>query len=175
MELYLVRHTSVKVPADCFYGRTDVEVADTFAAEAADVRKRLEGVSFDRVFTSPLSRAVKLATFCGYPEAVRDDRLLETNYGEWELKPFSNEDNPLLQEWYKDWVNVRPPGGESYMDQYYRVAGFLDEIKHSGLKTVAAFSHGGVLMCAAVYAGLYTIGTLRNFKCGYGTILKLEL
>ena len=85
MEIYFIRHTSVAVPKGTCYGKTDVELSDTFEKEASVTRKTIEGVSFDKVYTSPLTRAVKLASFCGFPHAVKDARLMELDFGEWEM------------------------------------------------------------------------------------------
>ena len=67
MEIYLARHTSVDVPRGTCYGFTDVPLRATFRREATATRLRLGGLTFDHVYTSPLSRAAKLAAFCGYP------------------------------------------------------------------------------------------------------------
>ena len=84
-----MRHTSVLLNGNehC-YGFTDVDVRDTFEEEAAAACARLKGLDPEAVFTSPLQRAAKLAAFCGYPDAIRDDRLKEMNFGDWEGKPW---------------------------------------------------------------------------------------
>ena len=67
MEIILVRHTSVDVPIGTCYGHTDVPVKDTFEQEAAQTKRQLEAYPpFDHVYCSPLTRCVKLATYCGY-------------------------------------------------------------------------------------------------------------
>ena len=38
-------------------------------------------------------------------------------------------DDPRLQEWYADYLNVAATGGESFAMQYRRVSDFLDELK----------------------------------------------
>ena len=42
MEIYLIRHTSVDVPAGYAYGQTDVPLKPTFEEEAEEVKKWLE-------------------------------------------------------------------------------------------------------------------------------------
>ena len=68
MVVYLIRHTSVDVPQGVCYGQTDVPLNPTFEEEAAQTSARLKGLQFDKVYMSPLTRCVRLATFCGYPE-----------------------------------------------------------------------------------------------------------
>ena len=116
MRVYLVRHTRTEVPPGICYGWSDVDVADTFPQEAADVRRHLSGIEFDQAYTSPLRRAVKLADYCGFTTAIRDDRLKEMNMGRWEMQSYDKIDDPALQEWYKDYMHLPATGGESFPD-----------------------------------------------------------
>ena len=56
MEIYLVRHTSVDIPAGYAYGQTDVPLRPSFEDEAEAVKKTLSGHIFDKVWSSPLTR-----------------------------------------------------------------------------------------------------------------------
>ena len=69
MRIYFVRHTCVDVPQGITYGQTDVPLNSTFETEAEQVKEQLTGLVFDAVWTSPLSRCVRWATYCGYPDA----------------------------------------------------------------------------------------------------------
>ena len=121
MEVILIRHTSVDVPPGVCYGQTDVPLKPTFEQEAAVTQENLKAfLPFDHVYTSPLTRCVRLATYCGYPDAERDKRIMEINFGSWEMKPFDCNDDPRLQEWYADYLNVAATGGESFAMQYRR-------------------------------------------------------
>ena len=74
MEVILIRHTSVDVPPGMCYGQTDVPLKPTFEAEAAVTAENLKAyLPFDHVYTSPLTRCVRLATYCGYPVAIMKD------------------------------------------------------------------------------------------------------
>ena len=128
MEIVLIRHTSVDVPPGVCYGQTDVPLKPSFEQEAAVTKENLKVyLPFDHVYTSPLTRCVRLASYCGYPDAERDRRIMEINFGDWEMKPFDRNDDPRLQEWYADYLNVVATGGESFAMQYQRVSSFLDE------------------------------------------------
>lgn len=155
MKVYLVRHTRTEVPPGICYGWSDVDVADTFPQEAADVRRHLSGIEFDQAYTSPLRRAVKLADYCGFAAAIRDDRLKEMNMGRWEMQSYDKIDDPALQEWYKDYMHLPATGGESFPDLKRRVDDFLDNLRGQGHRQVVVFAHGGVLMAAGLYAGLW--------------------
>lgn len=175
MTVYLVRHTSVDVPKGTCYGWTDVPLSPTFEAEAAVTLRNLDGCRFDAVYSSPLTRARRLAEYCGYDHPVVDNRLKEMNMGAWEMRRFDDIEDENLQRYYEDYINTPATGGESFMEFYSRVASFLDELKEHEYNRVAVFAHGGVLMCAGIYAGLYTAEDCFKHNPPYGGIIKIDL
>lgn len=156
MNVYLIRHTAVDVPENVFYGQTDVPLKNSFQEEAMRVKQELDDILFDALYTSPLSRCTKLADYCGYPDAIRDDRLKELNFGEWEMQPYDRiwENDPRIKEWIADIMHVPATGGESFADLNARIVSFLTELKTKNYRHVAVFTHGGVLTGAQVHAGL---------------------
>ena len=175
MEVYLIRHTSVDVPKGTCYGFTDVPLSDTFETEATITRQQLDDLVFDSVYSSPLSRATRLASFCGFPNANCDDRLKEMNMGEWEMQLFDDITDERLQLWYNDFLNQPTTGGESFSDVYCRVASFLEELRKKDFQKVAIFAHGGVLICAQVFAGIVPIEEGFSNLTPYGGIVKIEI
>ncbi len=200
MEVILVRHTSVDVPKGTCYGQTDVPVCDTFEQEAEETRKSLEqylfdlqsnsvatrqsrcehrsaltAPSFDKVFSSPLTRARKLAAYCGYPDAVLDDRLMEMDMGEWEMQLYNEIQDPHLQEWYDDYMHLPTTGGEGFPDLYRRVAGFLEELRDKDYHRVGIFAHGGVLISAGIYAGLFSKENAWDYLVPFGGIQRIRI
>ncbi len=174
-EVWLVRHTAVKVPRGMCYGRSDVPLRDSFADEAEAVCDGLRGVDFDSVWCSPLGRCTKLAGACGYPDARLDDRLLELDFGDWELRYFDEIDDPQLQIWYADHLRARPTGGETFTAQCARVAQFLDEVGASGQRRALVFTHGGVVVAAGIAAGLFTPEEAFSHIPPYGSITKIDI
>lgn len=175
MEITLIRHTSVNVPHGVCYGQTDVPLKDTFLQEAARTAEQLKEDTFDAVFVSPLSRCTRLADYCGYLDAVRDERIKELDFGEWEMQKFDEIRDPRLQEWYNDYFNVAATGGESFMMQLGRVSEFLDEVRSKGYRRVAVFAHGGVLLCAQIYAGTLQKEEAFGALTPYGGVIRLTL
>lgn len=151
MRIVMVRHTAVDVPKGVCYGRTDVGLAADFNTEAARISRELEVMvkergGFDLVVTSPATRCVKLAEACGYGDAVRDERLWELNFGEWEMKRYDEITDPVLWQWYDDWQHVVPTGGESFEQQTLRVSQALKEYADAGAGSLLMFAHGGIAM-----------------------------
>lgn len=176
MRLVLIRHTSVAVPRGICYGRTDVALADSFQEEAMKVRQGLSEYSFERVYSSPLSRCVELARFCGYREPVLDDRLKEIDFGEWEMKAYEEITDPKLQEWFDDYINVAPPGGESVMDQSARFMEFVDQLREGGARgTIGIFTHGGILINALVALGGKSYDEVYAAIPPYGSIVEIDI
>ena len=175
MEIYLIRHTSVDIPAGYAYGQTDVPLRATFEEEAEKVKQNLTNLVFEKVWSSPLSRCIRLASFCGYPDATKEERIKEISFGEWEMKSWEElSADPRAENWFADWLHIPAPGGESLTQQYNRVSSFLDEVRNSHYQKVCVFAHGGVLTCARVYAGAYSLKEAFNNVPSYGEIIKLD-
>ena len=176
MEFFLGIFTSVDIPAGYAYGQTDVPLRPSFEDEAEAVKKNLSGHTFDKVWSSPLTRCTRLAAYCGYPDAEKEARIKEISFGEWEMKSWDElSSDPRSEAWFNDWINVPAPSGESLQDQYTRVSHFLNEIRESDLQKVCIFAHGGVLTCARVYAGEYDLKEAFKNVPSYGTVIRLEL
>ncbi len=56
MEIYLIRHTSVDVPAGYAYGQTDVPLKPTFEEEAEEVKKGLSDQSPSNLLAPTIDR-----------------------------------------------------------------------------------------------------------------------
>ena len=176
MEVILIRHTTPDVPPGTCYGQADVPLKETFEEEAAVTKAALDACGpVDHALTSPLSRCTRLAAYCGHADAERDPRILELDFGEWEMQLFDEITDPHLQEWFADHIHTPVTGGESFMMQYRRVSHFLDELKTKPWHRVAVFAHGGVLVAAQVYAGLVTPETAFAALPPFGGLVRITL
>lgn len=169
MEVTLIRHTKVAVEPGICYGWTDVETASSFEEEACQVATLLDSEHFDAVYSSPLQRCRKLAAYCGYPAPLLDDRLKELHFGRWEMQKWDDICDPLLQEWYNDWIHIPAGGAESYSSQCQRVAGFLDNLRRRPYHKTCIFTHRGVIAAALVYAGLCLMENSFSIEIDYGS------
>ena len=92
-------------------GLTDLPLTARGERNASRLRIRLEGLTFAKVFTSPLQRARKTCELAGFGASAEIDRdLLEWNYGEYEGRRTSE-----IHVECPDWQLCRDgcPGGES--------------------------------------------------------------
>lgn len=176
MEVILIRHTSVDVPSGTCYGQTDVPLHSTFPEEAKNVKAQLTHyATLDKVYTSPLSRCTRLAAYCGYPDAQHDAHLLELNFGAWEMQRYDEITDPHLEEWYADYLHQPATDGESFEEQLKRVSSFLNELRKKNYRRVAVFTHGGVIVCALIYAGLVCPEEAFGHVPSYGGIISISL
>jgi probable phosphoglycerate mutase len=84
--VYLARHGETAWSASGQHtGRTDVPLTDRGELDARRLRDRLEGLGFDKVYTSPLRRAARTCELAGFGAVGEvDPDLVEWDYGEYE-------------------------------------------------------------------------------------------
>ena len=179
MRITFVRHTEVDVPAGVCYGQTDVPLKPSFPDEAHLVAANLmrlpsEAGGYDGVYSSPLSRCTRLASACGYPHAVTDNRLLEMDFGRWEMQRFDEIVDPELQRWYDDWFATPAGGGESMAAQADRVKDFLTDCISRGKRDILIFTHAGVILCALMLAGKASLDNIFDHRPPYGGIIRMD-
>lgn len=173
MKLYFIRHTSVDVPKGVCYGQTDVTLKDTFENEAQFVKEQLSSIPLDKVFASPLTRCKRLANYCITNQPIEyDNRLKELNFGDWEMKKWSDID---YQVWEDGWIDAVIPNGESFRQMFHRVSDFIEELKQKKYEHVAIFTHGGVCSCSNVYFNILPIAEAFELKVNYGEIICHEI
>lgn len=143
----LIRHTRILNPVGVCYGRTDLPLAPTFAAEATVVRGELGGI-VSIVYTSPARRCRQLAQTLGAAEVCIDDRLLELDFGDWENRAWNDLPRAEVDAWAANFVDNAPPGGETFRALAARVHAFRNESSRDGAIIV---THAGVIrawLCA---------------------------
>src|SRR5216110_1579375 len=110
--VYLARHGETAWSATGQHtGLTDLPLTKRGERNALRLRKRLAGLVFAEVFTSPLQRAVRTCELAGFGAvAQRDHDLVEWNYGDYEGLRSAE-----IRAKRPDWQLFRDgaPGGES--------------------------------------------------------------
>src|ERR1700722_11620931 len=126
--IYLIRHTTPAVARGICYGQTDLDVTDSFQEEADVIRQYLPA-DIGPVYCSPLKRCTLLAQtlFPDRPLSLVGE-LMEIHCGEWEMRAWDELPPEEVNPWMSDFVRVRMPGGESYLDLHERVTRCWDGI-----------------------------------------------
>jgi broad specificity phosphatase PhoE len=171
--LYLVRHGETEWSASGKHtGRTDIPLDEEGERKAQALKERLKGVSFDRVFTSPLQRAARTCELAGFGErAKRDSDLLEWDYGDYEGRKTSE----ILAE-RPGWLLFRDgcPNGEQPADVGVRADRAIARLRAADDQAIV-FSSGHILrVLAARWLGLapsegrlFMLGTTSISILGY--------
>ncbi|NQY29587.1 MAG: alpha-ribazole phosphatase [Flavobacteriaceae bacterium] len=173
MEIYLIRHTAPKIDKGICYGQSDIDVQNSFEDEVETIKKNLpETIGSIAVYSSPLVRCKKLAQ-CFSKEITFDDRLMEVNFGDWELQPWDaiNEDD--LNTWMGDFVTIAPPNGESYIQLSERVNTAFDAIVNASGKDKIIVAHGGVIRAIVAKIKQIALKDSFNIKIPYSHVVKL--
>jgi broad specificity phosphatase PhoE len=152
LNVYLLRHGQTDWNADGnrYCGRTDISLTEKGIKQAEAVCDQLKEISFDRVYSSPLQRAYKTAQIAsGGKEVIKDDRLIEVDFGNWEGKPkeqFAVEDQELWNNWSTD-PSVTKAGrtGETAREVVERTNDFFKELQ-TQYKTgnILVVAHNGI-------------------------------
>ena len=153
--IYLARHGETAWSLTGQHtGLTDLPLTERGECNARTLGQRLSGLTFTRVFTSPLLRAMRTCELAGFGHVAEIDHdLVEWDYGEYEGRRTVE-----IQAERPEWQLFRDgcPGGESPK----QVAARADRVVHrvrARLGDVLLFSSGHFLrMLAARWIGVET-------------------
>jgi alpha-ribazole phosphatase len=174
-DIYLIRHTTPAVAKGICYGQTDLGVTESFLEEAELIRQVLPD-TIAQVYSSPLQRCARLADllFPGRHLAFMPE-LMELHCGSWEMQPWDGLPKDEIDPWMADFVNIRVPGGESYLDLHERVSRCYTAIAAAvsdGPKAIVA--HGGVLRSiVSGITGTPLIDSFKVFSLHYGCVVRI--
>jgi len=133
-------------------GRTDIPLTERGESNARRLGERLKRLTFARVFTSPLRRAVRTCELAGFAAAATvDPDLVEWNYGEYEGRRTAE-----IRLERPDWQLFRDgcPGGEMPDEVGVRADRMVSRVR-AAQGDVLLFSSGHFLrVLAARWLGL---------------------
>ena len=173
MKLYLVRHTRVDMPPNVCYGQTDVELAETYPQEADAVAEKLSDIRFEKAYSSPMSRCVKLAAQLNNPFQI-DDRLKELNFGDFENQSWNTIfELEAGEKWFADYLNEACPNGESYNDLLNRVRRFIEDLPETN-SNILVVTHAGVVRAFRVLLKNWSVKKAFEKPIAYGQITIIE-
>lgn len=154
--LYIIRHGKTDMNAKMLMqGRSNHPLNEMGFAQADEAAERFAemGVKIDKVYTSPLIRAVQTAErIAPDAEIVVDDRLIEMDYGPYEGMDLRNP-APEVIDFFMDFVNVPAPEGmEPLPDIVKRLGEFLkDIVREAEIKNILISTHAIAMKGALEY------------------------
>lgn len=136
------------------------------------------------IFCSPLQRCVVLADSLAdalhSESVVRDVRLLEMNFGNWEMRAWNDIPRNEIDAWTDDLVQYRPGGGENVLQIAKRVRAFYEDLKQSRRECVIVVCHAGTIrLLLACQQGLPTVAMAHyaarmSHTIAYGALIVLD-
>jgi len=152
MDMYVIRHGESEGNLYSIYdGWYDVKLTEKGKNDALSARAKLEGIEFEKVYASDLSRAMDTCRIAlpGW-EFETVPLLREIGVGKIGGVPHKE----AIAEYGDILLNARKKrdytffGGESHAMQKARIAQFMDEITRRGHQDkIAVFAHWGSIYC----------------------------
>ena len=186
MRLYLLRHGETSWNrSHRFQGRIDIALNEFGRELAAITRRAMPPIDFDRVYCSPLSRAVETARIFldgryRLDDIIKDDRLTEISFGEYEgcdiREASANPGHGLYNLLWHPEAYVPTGGAESLPDIIARAGDFLtSEIMplEGRCEHVLVVAHGALIravVCAAGYKEIKDFWGTQHLNCSVTTM-----
>ena len=152
LRLYMMRHGETVWNTERRYqGMTDIELSQTGIKQAECAEKRFENIEIDKIYCSPLKRA--MATAKPIAEAKKLDIIPEENFREIHFGEWEGMTVPELKAKYGDtYMNFikNPhlydfPGEGNISNVINRLKPSLDRIIENESGNILIVSHGGII------------------------------
>ena len=153
MKIWLARHGQTDFnKTHLMQGHTDKPLNETGMEQARAMRKKIlaahPDLHFDAVYASPLNRAqVTGSLLSDVPEdqLIIDDRLIEVDFGKYELKPYGSMGFAMTLYWLLPEIIPAPRTVEPVRSMVERSSSFLSELEKKDYDNVLVACHGGIL------------------------------
>ncbi|QOG03983.1 alpha-ribazole phosphatase [Flavobacterium sp. MDT1-60] len=178
MEIYLVRHTETACEKGICYGQSDVDLTEPFDSIFENILSQLPSEAI--IFSSPLKRCVTLAKYIHDNIKTlsyqKDKRLMEMNFGDWEMKNWNDILPEQLNPWMEDFVNFPASNGESFVELHNRVEGFLTDLTSKEInQPVIIVCHAGIIRSILCHHSSLPLKDAFQNKVDFGEVIKIEL
>ena len=149
MKIWIARHGQTRYNKQhLMQGRTDEPLNETGIQQAKTAREKIGNIKFDAVYASPLSRAITTGSIVGNvdpSEIIIDERLIEADFGRYELKNYYLLGLPMMLYWYLPELFPAPETVETIASMIERSHSFLKELERKSYDNVLIACHGGIM------------------------------
>ncbi len=149
MDIILIRHGETFDNVKMQFSTKDVVLTDRGRKQIENIKPIVDTLSFDRVYVSPLKRAIETMKILGL-EGEREERIREVDFGLFEGNTYEDLKVKFPEEvklWSNDFMNYIVPEGESIKLAYERVTPFLGELVKKK-ENALLVCHDGVIRIA---------------------------
>ena len=158
LRLYFMRHGETVWNTERRYqGMTDIELSEEGLRQAECAAKRFKNIKIDKIYASPLKRAMKTAEKIAAEkglEIISEDDFREIHFGEWEGKTVTE----LTEKYGESYTNfIREPhkygfpGEGSVENVINRIKPGIDKLIAEDEGNVLIVSHGGIIRLMIMY------------------------
>lgn len=158
MRLYILRHGQTDLNSEKrFQGHMQTELNDIGIAQSEKVGELLRerGIKFDKIYCSPLERAIKtaeIATSETRDKFIIDDDLTEIDFGINEGRKYEELQGSKNNIFLSPGNYMPPEGGESLETLKFRVKRFFERVRDENNEgNILAVSHGTAIHMMLLY------------------------
>ena len=174
MKIVILRHGETEWNSrNLVLGRTDIPLNEKGRQQADEVGKRLQSMNFDKIFSSPLSRAVETADIVSKHQKNNCSRVISKCLTEQCFGIFEGVNRSLLDyQSEKRQYFKRYEKGESYLDVAARVYPFIENILNTETGNILLVTHNGICRIIVNYfmgMGNEEFVTFRLGNCEFKT------
>lgn len=172
--LTLIRHTKPDIAQGICYGQLDIDVAHSFAVEAATVSGWLSPP--DLIITSPLLRTQRLAEYLATEhrcELRSHASLMEMRFGDWEGRAWNDIARGEIDAWSADVLHYVPPNGESAQQLVQRVQSMLQDLAQLPQQHIAIVAHGGSIRAVLAQLADISLSQTLDWQIDYGAVIGM--
>lgn len=180
MKFLLVRHVETTGNAENrFAGITETQYTQKGEKQFIKLTQELKNYSFDVIYSSPISRALKIAKEVSantQKEVIIKDVLSEMNFGIFENLKFTEiteKHKDDWDKWEKDFVNYVLPQGDSLYTFHNRIATFIDSIKNDQGSCLVV-CHGGTIQSILTHLLDLDLQARWHFHIPLGGLVEIE-
>ena len=176
--LILVRHGETELNANrIYFGRLNPSLNKVGIEQIKKTKEKLLKYEYDHIYSSPLLRAKESAEICNYLKLPINysDELKELDFGIFEGLTY----NEILEKYpkqmkraEKEWKTYNFETGETPIEMYKRVIGFLKKLDFEKNNLIVA--HWGVLNCILSHYLSNELDAYWKYKFENGGIAILE-
>ena len=181
MNIYLLRHGQTEENRrGTYYGNLDISLNAIGISQGNKAKDFFSDIKLDRVYASEKKRTSETAKLVlGQAEIriIQDNRINETNFGDFEGKTYEEIKTLYPEEslsWQNNWMEFVPPNGESYIELCKRVKSFMEDIKKLEYDNILICTHSGVMRAIYCYVMNENIDLFWKFGCKNGDISVIK-
>lgn len=158
-------------------GITDIPLSEKGIEQCRQLSQSINRFAIQKVFSSPLTRAVHSATLI-FPDRdiSMDEGLLEFNYGDYEGVMAKNNNDPVINQWNNFPGNLSFPGGGNIPEHAQRAIESLVQIAENNKEDlIACITHRTTTrLIVAKVLGL-SLDKFRSIPCSNCSITELVI